>query len=676
MHLSGPFSGRRFLKNGWQSSQLSLKCQVGGGENDARPAPLVRAADQKASRIVRRCASWLLGLSAMSALVACEPVISPYVPHLPFGPFALLSPLAPTSVWAASNQIVQVIDLRRPSDAGDDGEAGGQDGGSSRESASGSNRDNSARGAAELDLSDSGSGGRGNDSAGGSALVLGSRLYGEPVPVPRRLLDQLAWTSPWPGQAGCGAIQQKIEERWRGKIKGPMATPDQAVQSLLTEGSEQLLQVELESAQKALKDVRLVLPCVSSLVSRESLRAIHVLQAVALASAGDSHTELAFRQLMAVDPRLYLEPEYPPKVRKQFLAVAQTLLKEAPVPLDLTGLDGELYLNGQQVNRQTEVLAGTHFLQMKGPSGQIRSSFFALEGPSKQKVQVRGLVDIALPSTADMHRLLLQALKAGQLEGPIRQGLDAFLKQSNQQAVAFVVSGQGKKAQVLGYRTDSGLTDVRSIADLLPEGDASLIPPSALSFGLDLHVGTGLTSSMGTLLPNLLVSAGPHVQVGGLRTVLDFQSHLDLSSAGAFPSFSGQLLTGWAIPLAPVVSVMPMVGYQVGTGPAMALTDCAQEAGTTQLSCGAGAGSTTVWMKSFGHGVAARIGLQFDGRRAGTKKPLAATVGIQGFYSLSSSLTPSTVTLEDGSQLTIQVDDSVKPSALRIEGMGGLMMLF
>lgn len=568
---------------------------------------------------------------------------------------------------AAADKIVQVVDFRRRSVV-----RGASD---VQDPAATSSSGRAGNGSAVT--AGNGAGGNGAGSNGGaSVLTLKPHVYGEVVPVPADLLQNIAWTSPWSSQSGCGSLQATVHDRWKDALKGPLDTADNAIQSLLTEASDQLLRVELEAVRKALKDTRLLLPCARTVLTRESLRSLFVLEAVAMASAGDPKADAAFRQLMAIDPRLFLEPEHPPKVRKQYMAVAQALLKEAPTVLDLTGLDGELYLDGRLVSRQAELLSGLHLLQMKGPAGQVRSAAFLLEGKVKERVSVASLVDIGLPPAEKVQSVLEQSLKANTLESSLRAGLDAYLKTAGLQALAMVVEGEDHRPGLRYYREGQGLVSLDAVLNLLAPGQEALIPASGFAVGVEAHVGTGLTAAQDEILPNVTGLLGLQAQLKALRLGGNVSSQLDLTRVGVFPSLTGQVLLGAAIPLLPVVSLVPMVGYAAGTGPAIPLTDCGLAADAETISCGAGAGSSTVWMKSFSHGPSARLLLQFDGKRAGRRRPVAATVGIQGFYSLSSTLVPSAVTLEDGTRLEVSVDPSVKPSPLRLEGMGGFLMMF
>lgn len=547
--------------------------------------------------------------------------------------------------------------------------------------------------------------------AAGTAVPLGGKLYGDRIPPPDSLTSSLRWFAPWPNQAGCAKIPATLEATWRLKLpperlpSGSASSPPQSdgtsvlplperwQKLLLSEAADQLLRVELDAARDALKDARQLLPCLEQVVTRDALRSQFVQEAVALATQGSAQTDQAFRQLLAVDPRLFLEPEHPPKVRKQFLAMAQQLLKEPPVSLDVSGLEGQLFLNGQEIQRQAEVHPGLHLLQMKGPTGKLRSALFTVEAGTKGKVVLRDRVDIGLPSASTAQSLLLQGLARGELTQSQREALDEWLLATLQTAAAFLVppdsSTEGsasKRVSAVAYQKGTGIVPLTQVADSLPEGRQEMAPQGLFQLSAELRVGTGMTLSQqsgGTqttgqqdVIPEVLGEAGLFASFGMFRVGGSLASRLDLTGAGSFVNLVGGGLAGIQLRLGPQVSLIPMLGYGGGSGPAVALSDCGHSTDGTAISCGAGAGASTVWLRSQVHGPMARMEMLLEARKGALRQRLNIVVGLQSLYALQSTLVPGSVTLEDGTTLAVQVDPSVKVNPLRVEGLAGIVLAF
>lgn len=236
-------------------------------------------------------------------------------------------------------------------------------------------------------------------------------VYIEPEALNTELLELLRWY---------GAANQNPSCPGAGLPKGHTIGTFSIAQleAKLKEASDQLLHMDLELTQASLRAARDMLECLEAPPSRAALRSLFVMDAVLLATQGNAKADVAFRQLLAVDPRPFLEPEHPPKVRKQYLAVAERELKSPPLEVSLEGLEGELWVNGQQVIGRIDLRPGLHLVQLRSATHLTLSQLVTVPSSSHQPVKMASLLRRSLPIAEEVTHQLEQGLLNERLDPP------------------------------------------------------------------------------------------------------------------------------------------------------------------------------------------------------------------------------------------------------------------
>lgn len=520
------------------------------------------------------------------------------------------------------------------------------------------------------------------------ALIKASAdLYLEPVAPPEALLQSLRWSVPPPSQARC-AIQIEEGMKQLKALSKPVEGgaevavpegPDALVQALDAAAGVRLLHVELDQAAGLLKEARSLLGCLQKPIAKEVLRSIFVRDAAVLSYQGKPEADAAFARLIAIDPRLFLEPEYSSKVRKQFNAMAQRLLLDAPVWLDITGMEGTLWVDGNAAPSGVAVHPGIHLIQLVGPDGVVRSGVFTLAKTDPRPFPLKDRVEVRLLSAEEVLRMLRAAVASERLGPELQAGLDAYLTTSSNTAIAFLTAGEaGGSAPTAfhAYQKGRGFLPISEVAKLLPEGDTSRLPKRMVHASAEMRAGGGLTLAGAESYPSAHAELGVFGELGPVRLGLLLKESFDLTRAGMFMGLRPGLVLGPLLRLSPAWKLAPSLGYSLGDGPTLAANDCGVADDGLSIICAEGKGTSTLWLASQSQGPLVRLETLYRKESAGQGTVISGSLGMQVEYGITTTVPPTTVTLDGGQILPVQLSEEQVKAPLRLEAMLGFHVLF
>lgn len=496
-------------------------------------------------------------------------------------------------------------------------------------------------------------------------------VYVERVPLEEPLLNLLRWHAVGASSPGCPSSTA-------------VDRPTAAVYSLnqldtkLKEAGDQLLHMDLEQTQASLTMARGMLECLDAPVSRSTLRTLFVLEAVVLATQGSPKADAAFRQLLAVDPRPFLEPEHPPKVRKMYLAVAERELKSAPMEVSLEGLEGDVWVNGQSVTGQVDLRPGMHLVQLRGPAGIVLSQLIKLPVVKSPPPRLLELLPRPLPSREHLEVALERALRENALEPAQQRALMAWLQQQQHAAVAFLLPEERGKPELRVVGANGQLLPWNDALQRLPPGNVQKIPQPPVVMAAQVRVGAGVTLAQQHQTLTGVSTLEALLELRRLRLQLSLNGRSDLNGLGIFPTLAGSGMLGVRLPLNPGMSLVPLVGYGIGQGPLLAYDDCGLVDVAT-IACGEEVGSTQVWTGSVGHGPILRLEVQVDPPSTGKRLPWSVQVGLQASTFIQAVPQPATITLSgEGSSTSYEVrfPSLSTDLAMRLEALLGYQRRF
>ncbi len=496
------------------------------------------------------------------------------------------------------------------------------------------------------------------------------------VPMDQALLSYLQWAAPDPERTACEARAEALIADI--DAKGRVSPPESAAglfDALLAQAEQQFLYVDFHGVLESVAQARTALPCLDRVVAKAQLRSLFLHEAVAYLHLGDPRAEQIFVQMLVVDPRVYLEPEHPPRVRKAFLEAAEQFMALEPRPLDAGGLPGKVYVDGLPADNVNEVRPGRHLVQIEGPEGRIRSVLLEVPGGTGP-VRLAPLVDVGLPDTATVLDALVAGLRAGRLDQTQKRGLDQYLATTGDTRIFFALLHDGLAVEI--YEAHAGLVD--------PTSDAygrffrsappwrGLAPTQLVS---SRHAGLGVLSSLRVGVGGAL--AGPsawggflelnfYKRVGtlwypGLFGQLAYQSLDD--GVGYLQARFGAVLAA-KLPIGAHLAFLPAIGYGAGKGPPV---DGTCTLGTVNdqevMSCTPGSLSSAdnqdeleAILSSRSHGPLARLELLVAGRTE--THAWSIGLGLQGSF--------ERLAVQDGS---VSVNDQVWPYTVSLASGAG-----
>ncbi len=482
------------------------------------------------------------------------------------------------------------------------------------------------------------------------------------VPLDASLVAFLQWAGPDPARNACLAQAEALiaDIDARGRVPPPESASG-LFDALVAQAEQQLLYVDFQGVLESVAQARSALPCTDRIVPKAQLRSLYLHEAVAYLYQGDPRAQDAFVQMLVVDPRVYLEPEHPPRVRKAFLEAAERFMALDPRPLDAGGLPGDAYVDGLPVENVNELRPGRHLVQLEGPGGQVRSVLIEVpEAPGP--VKLADLVDVGLPGPAKVRALLLTALRAGQLDQHLAGALDAYLQSVGNAQAVFALYHHGLSVAV--YQAGAGLVDPESEAyaryfrspppwrGLAPSVEGNMV---ALVEGTEVSTSAGGQTWSATLRMGAGGALGGPSAWGGFVELDVTRRFMDLWYPGLFGQFVYQTLdagvsypqarfgavVAMKLPLGDHLAFWPAIGYGVGKGPPVDGSCRVVSQGDTEvLSCesgsldtGAASDSSDILeaiLATRSHGPLLRIELAFGGRVGSLA--WTAGVGLQGDY--------------------------------------------
>ena len=310
-----------------------------------------------------------------------------------------------------------------------------------------------------------------------------TREVGRPiqlVPPDALLLDALRWAMPSPTDTQCQSLLPKLSQTLAqhpltasaSSPGGPPTTataPNPPVNRTLPAGElfpallelarKQFVRVDTQGALTTLELARTVLPCATDIVPPAQLRTLFLLEAATHVYARDNrHTE-AFLQLLAVDNRIFLEPEYSPSVQKAFLESAATLSQQKRVRFEPTGGEGSLFLDGLALETARTVPMGRHLLQRQGPNREVKTVL--LEPSATEVIQPATLPALSVPDGSRAQSSFVQSLKSGALEPWQQQALDRTLARAGRTQLWCEVEGATGNGSLRIYRAGKGLITLK-----------------------------------------------------------------------------------------------------------------------------------------------------------------------------------------------------------------------
>lgn len=328
----------------------------------------------------------------------------------------------------------------------------------------------------------------------GAQTALSTPL-GRPVqltPPDALLTSALRWAYPTPADARCTALIPPLAEQLTQAKRAPTsATPDAVFSGLLELARQQFLRVEPQGALTTLKDAQSTLPCIPQIVPQAQLRTLFLLEAAAHVYAKDGLHQRAFLHMLAVDPRIYLEPDYSPSVQKAFLEAAALLPQQKRIRVDPQGAEGAVFVDGQPLEASRTVPEGIHLIQQRGPLLEVKSALLLPQPTVQATDPVRPAMLEALQPAAPALALeaLTKSLQAGTLEPWQKQALDRFLaRQGQTQLWMAVKTSSAPGVEVKIFRAGKGLIpsnaalaerDASTVSQAVTPPTASRPPPSA-----------------------------------------------------------------------------------------------------------------------------------------------------------------------------------------------------
>ena len=502
------------------------------------------------------------------------------------------------------------------------------------------------------------------------------------IAVDATLLSPLQWAAPDPGRASCEA---RAADLIAGiEATGRVSPPESAAglfDALLEQAEQQFLYVDFHGVLESVEQAKSVLPCTDRVVEKAQLRSLYLHEAAAYLHLGDPRAGETFVQMLAVDPRVYLEPEHPPRVRKAFLEAAERFMALTPRPLDSSDLPGKAYLDGLPVENVNEVRPGKHLVQLEGPGGHIRSVLCEIPAGAGP-VALATLIDVGLPDAQAVLGSLVAGLRSRSLDQALTQGLETYLTSTGAGQIAFALLHDGLTVEI--YRAGEGLVDpagdtygeyFRSRPPWKGAEPASPVLAPAKTEGLGLlsavraGVGGALggPSAWGGMLELDLYKRVGSAWYPGLFGVLAYQS---LDAGVSYPQARIGAVLARHVPLSAHLAFLPAVGYGFGKGPPVegACTVVA-EGGAEYFSCTPdssgqvdGAESYEVVLASSSHGPVMRLELILGGELRSLA--WSAGLGIQGSYEFLS--------IHDGN---VTSGDTVWPYAVASSKAGGVVVV-
>jgi len=285
----------------------------------------------------------------------------------------------------------------------------------------------------------------------GEALGISVR-FEKPDP---HLVEALAWMDASGDASGCGdQAATLIRDMERLDVVPTPGRIQDLFHTLIAQANRQLLFVEDKAALKTVQQARAYLPCVDQLVALEDVRALFLNEAVAHLRLGDGQEHQSLLNVLAVDPRVYLESDYAPNIRKAYMAAASHWSQVPPIGLRADVGHVEFFLNGQPVAGLREVRSGLHILQGRAPDGTVRSTW--LEIPRDIGIfDLNASMNFGLRSAEEVTTALAERLAGLQLTPADRQAMDRHLKRTERLALFFAVLRQEMPA-ILIYRAETG----------------------------------------------------------------------------------------------------------------------------------------------------------------------------------------------------------------------------
>lgn len=333
-------------------------------------------------------------------------------------------------------------------------------------------------------------------------------------PPPAALLEALRWDR---GEALARACDESLS---RAEHLLDIATPESRApegadilfRSLLGQADRLLLDLKLEATLQQLDAAHALLPCLTRPLETSQVRALFLYEAVARFYQKDARYQACFRDMLAVDPRLFLETDYPPKVQQAFLTAARRTSRLLPAPLNLEGVEGRLFVDGRAGEGLKELSPGRHVVQQQGAAGSMRTVVISVA--EAEPGRVPALMRLAdklpgLPSDAEVSERV-EALRTAIERSAIEQNtivqnatvqngtvqnatiqnaltsaqaelLSRYARQEGRSLLAFVVRSPEGKPIPRFFRPGSGLVqpredELRALAKAASAGSESSDP--------------------------------------------------------------------------------------------------------------------------------------------------------------------------------------------------------
>lgn len=359
-------------------------------------------------------------------------------------------------------------------------------------------------------------------------------------PLPPALLETLRWALPSELALECPAQRAQAIQQWQ-------LPNTSAVQVLVQEGLKRadaaLLELRLSDALAELGKVRALIPCLSTRMEPAQVRQLFLLEAAARFYSNDAQADRYFAELLAVDARLFLEPEYPPKVQKVFFDVARKIARQTPTTVSFEGFEGRIFLNGLEVSSVRELAPGRHILQLEGPSGQLRGAMVRIPEAATLKQSrdvLSSRVSLNPPRAEQALSQLGQLLNRQQLPPSVLSALDHWLMTRNQDKLLIAFETSDGRYQLLLVERGQGVLEPseerlaslmggRVRASRTPSGTGAPEEPAEgpmRSRGGSLGVGLRMASG-GDTLP-VGHPTQPVLMVGGALPLSMLRLHLEV----------------------------------------------------------------------------------------------------------------------------------------------------
>lgn len=423
------------------------------------------------------------------------------------------------------------------------------------------------------------------------------RRYGRPLvlkPLPDGLLEAFRWGFPPELALECPAQQALAASMWRAPAG---ASASSLLEAGLKRADDALLELRFTDALTELSQTRTLLPCLEVRLTVAQVRRLFVLEAVAHFYANDGQAERGFSELLAVDPRLLLEAEYPPKVQKLFFEVARKVARQPLTRVSFEGFEGKIFLNGNEVTGVRELAPGRHIVQLEGPLGLVRGAMLRIPDSTSLKQPTDLLAQrVALNPlpAASVRGLVKERLEKRQLPLSLKLASDRWLVQQGLETVGLVLPATSDGWSLWLLRRGEGMVEpdpaLLAAVGLSSKGPSSEAPgrtepdpfrkqqgdrEQTSPGGLAVQVGAGVRSLRGLAgsavghptQPTLLLAAAYPLR--GFRLFLE--AGLGLPGVGARSSGPdcGTDLTAEALETAQAQALTCLPGrlsFQLGSG--------------------------------------------------------------------------------------------------------------